>query len=86
MLESRFYKVAGLKAYNFIKETPTQMFSCKYCEMVKISFLYRTPLKVQLICRLLINGTFTTSKKNLMFLMISLASNVDQYQAIAYFR
>ena len=61
-----------------------------YLHQEELTFPYLKPLlmvkKVQLICRLLINGTFTTSKKNLMFLMISLASNVDQYQAIAYFR
>ena len=32
----------GLQLYQ--KETPTQVFSCKYCEIVKNSFLYRTPL------------------------------------------
>ena len=32
-----------LKACNFIeKETPTQVFSCEYCEIFKNTFLYRT--------------------------------------------
>ena len=34
MLESPLYQ----------KETPTQVFSCKYCKIVKNSFLYRTSL------------------------------------------
>ena len=37
MLESLFSKVAGLQLYE--KETPTPVFSCKYCEMVKNTFL-----------------------------------------------
>ena len=32
VLESLFSKVASLEAY---KETPTQMFSCEYCELFK---------------------------------------------------
>ena len=45
-----FNKVAGLrpglrpKACNFIKkETLAQVFSCKFCEISKNSFLYRIP-------------------------------------------
>ena len=33
VLESLFNKVAYLKACNFIKETPPQMFSYEYCEV-----------------------------------------------------
>ena len=44
MLESLFNKVAGLKVCNFIKiETPPQLFSSKYREIFKNSFLYGTP-------------------------------------------
>ena len=44
MLESLFNKAAGLKVYNFIEtKTPTQVFSCKYCEIFKNSFFDRTP-------------------------------------------
>ena len=43
VLESLFNKVAGLKAYNFIKRDSDQVFSSKYCEIVN-SFLYRAPL------------------------------------------
>ena len=32
VLESLFNKVAGLKACNFIKKTPTQVFSCEIFE------------------------------------------------------
>ena len=43
MLESLFDKVAdGPQLYQ--KETPTQMFSCEYCDIFKSSFFYRTPL------------------------------------------
>ena len=46
VLESLFNKVArspeALPLYQ--KETLTQVFSCKYCKIVKNSFLYRTPL------------------------------------------
>ena len=39
MLKSPFNKVAGLKVCIFIKkETPTQLFSCEYCEILKNSF------------------------------------------------
>ena len=34
----------SLKACNFIKETPTQVFSCKYREIFKNTFFDRTPL------------------------------------------
>ena len=44
MLEFLFNKVAGLPAGNFIKkETPAQVFSCRYCEIFKNSFFFRTP-------------------------------------------
>ena len=34
-----FFKI-DLKACNFIeKETPTQVFSCEYCQIIKSSFL-----------------------------------------------
>ena len=40
VLESLFYKAAGLKVCIFIKkEIPTQVFSCEYCEIFKSSFL-----------------------------------------------
>ena len=28
----------------FLKETPTQVFSCEYCEFFKNNFFYRTPM------------------------------------------
>ena len=38
-------EVAGLKVCNFIKkETPTQVLSCRYGEIFRIYFFYRTPL------------------------------------------
>ena len=40
--ESVFDKVAGLQFFQ--KETPTQVFSCEYCEIFKDSFFNRTPL------------------------------------------
>ena len=34
--ESLFNKVAGFQGYNFIKKKiPTQVYSCKYCEIFK---------------------------------------------------
>ena len=42
-LGSLFKNVAGLKACIFIKkEIPTQVFSCKYCEIFKNNFFCRT--------------------------------------------
>ena len=38
MLKSLFNKVAGLKACNFIKETPTQVFSCEIWEIFKNTY------------------------------------------------
>ena len=36
VLESLFNKAVGFQACNFIrKETPTQVFSCEYCEVFK---------------------------------------------------
>ena len=32
-----------LQACNFVKKTPTQVFSCPYCEIFRTSFFYRTP-------------------------------------------
>ena len=44
VLESLFNKVGGL-ACNFIKkETPTQVFSCEYCEILKKGFVIEKPL------------------------------------------
>ena len=44
-VESLFRKVAGLEARKSIKkETPAQVFSCKYCEIFKNSFFYGTSL------------------------------------------
>ena len=44
VLESPFNKVAGLKVCIFVKEeTPTQLFSYEYCEILKNSFFNRTP-------------------------------------------
>ena len=43
MLGSLFNKVAGLKAWNFIKKTPAQVLSCEICENFKKTFFYRTP-------------------------------------------
>ena len=42
-LESLFSKVAGLKACNFVKDNPTQVFSCEYCKIFKNTFFYKTP-------------------------------------------
>ena len=45
VLESLSKKVAGLEARKSIKkETPSQVFSCEYCEIFKNSFFYRTSL------------------------------------------
>ena len=44
VLESLFNKVTVLMACNFIKkETPTQVFSCKYHKLFENSFFYGTP-------------------------------------------
>ena len=39
VLESLFNKVAALQPCNFIKGTPTQVFACEYCEIVKNTYL-----------------------------------------------
>ena len=39
--ESRFNKVADPKACKFIKETPTQVFSCEYRKIFNNSVFYR---------------------------------------------
>ena len=45
LLESPFNKVAGLTVCIFIKKkTPTQLFSCEYCEILKSTFSYRAPV------------------------------------------
>ena len=50
VLESHFDKVAGLKAWIFIKaETPTQVFSCEYCEIIKNNFFLEHPLLIILL-------------------------------------
>ena len=41
MFESPFKKVKGLQL--FYKDTPTQVFSCEYYEMLKNSFFYVIP-------------------------------------------
>ena len=41
VLESLINNVAALQPCNFIKETPTQVFSCEYCKIYRISFFYR---------------------------------------------
>ena len=38
------YRSSRLWMQLFKKETPTQVFFCEYCEILNISFLYRTPL------------------------------------------
>ena len=38
-----FNKVASFRPATSLKKTPTQMLYCKYCEIFKKSFLYRTP-------------------------------------------
>ena len=38
VLESLLNKVAGLEACNFIREAPTQVFSCKICDFFKNTF------------------------------------------------
>ena len=44
MFKSLFNKVAGLKACKFNKiETPTQVFSCKYCKVFANRFFFRIP-------------------------------------------
>ena len=45
MLESYFNKVASLRPTNVLKEAPTQVFSCEFCENFKNTFFYRTPPK-----------------------------------------
>ena len=44
MFQSLFVDKLQAKAYNFIKkETLVQVFSCKFCEICKDTFSYRTP-------------------------------------------
>ena len=65
MLESLFEKFGGLKAFNFIYETPTQVFSCEIWEIFKNNFFYRTPpeaaskLSIPKINVLVIKGNFS---------------------------
>ena len=43
VLESLLNNVAGLKSSNFFwKETPPQVFSCKYCEIFTITYFKKT--------------------------------------------
>ena len=50
MLAPLFNNNGGLQPCNFIeKKTPTQAFSCEYCEIFKDSFFYRTPLVTALV-------------------------------------
>ena len=45
MLAPLFNNIGGLQPCSFfLKKTPTQIFSCEYCEIFKGSFFYRTPL------------------------------------------
>ena len=47
--QSLFIKVAVLTGCNFIKkETPTQVFSCKYCEILRNSFFIFCPRGISL--------------------------------------
>ena len=43
VLKSLFNKVAGLQAWNFIKKTLTQEFSCEVCKIFENIVFYRTP-------------------------------------------
>ena len=36
-------KVAGLRPATLLEETPTQVFSCEFCEIFKNTFSYETP-------------------------------------------
>ena len=38
MLESLFNNIACIQACNFIKETPTQVICCEYCEISKNTY------------------------------------------------
>ena len=74
MLESLFTKVAGLKACNFIKETPKQVFFCKYCENFMSTLLYRTPPVAASVSSILkIKRCFIFSA----YLLIPLPSNFE---------
>ena len=56
MLELHFNKVAGLEAYNCIKDTRTQVLSCEYCEIFKNIYFeeyMQTAVSVLLIKKLL---------------------------------
>ena len=64
MLESRFNKVEGLKAYNFIqKETQTQEFSCEYREIFKNTYFekYQQTAASELWTHALIWPAFSSS-------------------------
>ena len=43
-MESVINNAAVFHSCNFIKDTPTQVFSCEYCEIFKNSFFNRAPL------------------------------------------
>ena len=38
MLESLLIKLPGFRPATLLKETPTQVFSCEYCEIFKNTF------------------------------------------------
>ena len=37
-MESLFNKIVSLQAWNFIKKTPTQVFSCEISEIIKNNY------------------------------------------------
>ena len=41
---SSFIKLLASSLQLYYKETPTQMFSCEFCEIFKNTFFQRTPL------------------------------------------
>ena len=43
VLKSLFNKGAGRRPETLLKRDPTQLFSCKICEIFKNIFFYRTP-------------------------------------------
>ena len=46
MLKSLFYKVAGVGLQLYLKETPTQVFSCETCEIFKNTHFEEHPRAV----------------------------------------
>ena len=43
VFKSAFHKVEGLSLQRYLKETPTQVLSCEYCQIFKSSLFYKTP-------------------------------------------